>query len=96
MKNLNHCIKTLPSTGLCEIDLDIAIKTFTNRCFISRWNNEYQLCRKKYKHIYAMKISISESDAKELIQKLDLIEEKSPIFRSGFTYYLKGTDVRKI
>ena len=44
--------------------------------------------RIKYKKVVALKISISDKQAKELINKLDLKEIKSETFKYGSTYRL--------
>ncbi len=83
---LNDAVIEFNLTGICKIDIDKAVKAWTNKCFISRWGNEYRLIRVKNKNKYALKVGISIKDAKELIKKLELIEHKSDVFNFAFTY----------
>jgi len=79
--------------GLCIIDVDKAVKGWTEKCSISRWHNKYRLIRIKYKKVIALKIKITEEQAKELINKLDLVEIKSETFTNGSTYRLKENEL---
>ena len=75
--------------GLCSIDVDKAVKGWTEKCSISRWHNKYKLIRIKYKKVVALKININEKQAKELINELDLVKIKSETFTNGSTYRLR-------
>ena len=100
---LNDCIIEYKDTGFCSIDINIAIKTFTKRCYISKWQNNktsltpnYRLVRVIYKKCFSMRASISEKDAKILIKRLNLVEHKSELFNSGSTFLMPGVDINNI
>ena len=86
---MNNIIIEFNETGLCLIDIDKVVKGWTEKCSISRWHNEYKLIRIKYKKVVALKVNISEKQAKELINKLGLVEIKSATFTNGSTYRLR-------
>jgi len=86
---LRDTLITTPSIDICSIDIEKAVECFNKRCSISRWNNEYRLCETNLdftEHI--LKVTISEEDAKKLIEKLSLIENKSDIFKNASTFRL--------
>ena len=89
MVTLNDAIVEHKIVGPCSIDINIAIKTFTKKCSISRWHNEYRLIRIRNKRAIALKVTIFSKDAKELIKRLDLEEYKSPIFTHASTFKMK-------
>jgi hypothetical protein len=93
---LKDCITKFETTGPCAIDVALAIKYFTKRCFISKWNNEYRLCRIIYKQILAVRIDISSEDAQEIIDTMGLVEHDSGIFFSGSTFLMKDVNPRRI
>jgi len=72
--------------GNCEINRELMVKKWDDKCFISQWKDEYTLSRVPRKGGCSFKISVSESDAKYLIEKLKLNNFKSVVFRSGSTW----------
>lgn len=103
---LNDCIIEQKGDGICPIDINIAIKTFTKRCYISKWQSnssekpdsipEYKLVRVIYKKCFSMKTTISEKDAKILIKRLNLVEHKSELFNISSTFLMPGVDINNI
>jgi hypothetical protein len=71
---------------VCRIDIEKAKKTFTDRCVISRWHDEYRLYRTFYKKAIALKAAISKEDAEKLIRELNLVEVPSYTFRHACEY----------
>jgi hypothetical protein len=96
MARLNDCIKDCPSTGPVALDMTKALKLFTKRCFISKYSEEYRLYRVTHKRMFSMKVTISEEDAKELIEKLQLVEHKSGTFKYGSTFLMKDVSPNNI
>ena len=82
---LNHAITIVP-TGHCEVDMPKAIKYFTDKCFISRWHDNYTLVRTTHKRCLSLKVQIKKQDALELIKKLNLVEINSVAFRNASTF----------
>ena len=93
---LNKCITEYHSTGPCSIDIEKAVKCWTKRCVISRWNEEYTIVRYTHKRHIAMKVRITSAAAKQLINKLGLEEHKSAIYSSGSSFLIKGVTPREI
>ena len=90
---LNDCIVTSPSTGECEINLDIAEKYFNNKSMISEYRGittdeptKYTLIRYTHKVNRVLKVEISESDALDLIKRLNLLELRNSFFHRGSTW----------
>ena len=83
---LNKCLIKFNEIGQCEIDKKKALNYFTDKCFITKWHQEYTLIRVKYKKIIALKIRIKNQDALYLIEMLNLHEYKSDIFNHASTF----------
>jgi hypothetical protein len=64
-------------TGVCEIDVDKAIKCFGKQGFIVRYRDEYRLVNNRAK----VKITIDKQDALCIIEQLQLIEQTDFIFK---------------
>ena len=86
---LDDCVTDAPSTGECKIDLDIAEKYFNKKSLISEYNGVYRLIRFTHKYNVVLKVTISEKDAKELTERLDLVMIPNGIFAKASTYKLK-------
>ncbi len=86
---LNDAIIEHKTVGVCLIDIDIVIKAFTKECSISRWHDEYRLIKIENEEA-TFKITISSEDAKELIKRLGLEEQKSEIFNNASTFRIKN------
>ena len=82
---LREAIINCPSTGICEIDLDKAVRCFGKLGFISRWHDEYTLVNTRA----GVKVAISKDDAMRLVELLDLVELKSGIFAHGSSFVRK-------
>jgi len=97
---LNNCVTKYKKTGPCEIDIEKAIRTFTKRCFISKWKSplseNYRLCRITYKKTMSMKVIIDSKVADTLIRELDLVEYGSGVFNSGSIFVMKGVSPLKV
>ena len=92
---LNDCITKFNSTGPCPIDMDKAVKAFTKRCIISKYNDEYRLYRFTHKRCVSMKITISTEDAKILIKKLALVELPDGLYKKGSTFVMAGIETTR-
>lgn len=90
MKNIKSAFIEIPETGECSLDIEKTVVLFDEKCFISRWHAEYRLVRKTYKKVTALKLTIKESDAKELIDRLGLQKNKSSTFINAATYGMPG------
>jgi len=77
---------TFVSAGTCTIDRDLVKRDWDKNCLITRWKDEYRLCRTRYNNVY-LKATISKEDALFLINQLGLLEFQS-IFKSGSTFKL--------
>ena len=78
---LSDGILECPKTGTCKLDVEKIIKCWGKTTFLSRWHEDFRLHNAR-----GIKVTISQSDALTLIQRLKLVEIKSPIFTNGSTY----------
>jgi hypothetical protein len=77
-------------TGECEISIEETAKVWDKHWCISQWHEEYTL----YHHNRNadnftrsdLKVRISKAQAHELIGKLNLVDERSPVFTNGRTW----------
>jgi len=83
---LSDGILECPSSGECKLDLNKITKCFGEHSILSRWHDEYRLCNQRA-HV---KVTISTADAKELIQRLKLVEHRSPVFANAGTFMTVG------
>ena len=85
---LNNAVIEYNSTGICKIDLALAIKHFTNKSCIhmDKRSKTYRLRRFTHKQNEVLKVEISEDQALELINKLNLIEFHNAFFRNLSTF----------
>jgi len=88
--NTAALIKMFSPTGICLIDEPAVIKKWNNNFVISQWKEEYTLIHHNSKATNFtksdLKVKISKEQATTLIEKLNLYENKSQIFRSGTTW----------
>lgn len=84
--NLNDAIISRSMHGICELDVEKAVKYFTEKCFISQYNGKFTLVRVRNKKAVALKVEISQDDAVELINRVGLTAIKSEVFRDAVTY----------
>lgn len=80
---ITHC----PDHGICTLDLNKICKCFGEHSTISRCvqrdaSDEYRLHNQRAK----VKVTISETDAKEIIKRLGLVEHVYPIFPRNSVY----------
>jgi len=85
---LESVLKTMPYTGECDVDIEKAVAIWDNSFSISQWKDQYSLVKFYPDGDYG-KVTISKEQAHELIGKLNLFDEQSPIFRSGRTWKMK-------
>lgn len=85
----NKYFKTSNFIGINEVDVDLLVKDWDKKgiLFISVWDNDFTLVKHKSKKVREFKTIISESQANELIQRLDLVCVKSTLFKKAKTYY---------
>ncbi len=102
-QTLDDVVTDFQSTGNCGFDIDLVVKKWNHTWFISQWSNEYTLCKFTRMGTPCMrfKFRISDEDANELIERLNLSREQSGVFRSGGTwrqedvYYAKLKEYNK-
>jgi hypothetical protein len=87
-KTLDDIVSDYQTTGECQVDLDLVVKKWNHTWLISQWQDEYTLCKFVRMGTPSMKINvrISTNQASELIDRLNLDHEQSPVFRSGATW----------
>ena len=76
--------------GECEIDVEKVIKKFTLLHRIFQWRNEFYLVEYTPKCKRKLKVCIKETDAKEIIKKLNLKAFKDDLFVNAITYVPVG------
>lgn len=91
----NKFIAHLESTGICELNIQAIIKDGKTR--ISSYGDSVTAYRKvKGNTKYNFKCKVSEAQANEIIQGLNLVAVKSPVFKRATTYYsLADIEVQK-
>jgi len=76
-------------TGICTIDVEKVCKAWTDKFIISQYHDEYSLIKflrgeNKYR------VSISKDQALEVINKAELAQVKSDLFKYAWTYKKAG------
>ena len=82
----NKFIARFETTGVCELNISEVIKDGRTR--ISSYGDSvtaYRKCKGNTK--YNFKCKVSEAQANEVIQGLNLVAVKSPVFKRATTYY---------
>ncbi len=81
-------IREYKMIGCIELNIEEVIKKWNKNTCITQWHDRYRLIEFKRKDspITKLKVSISEIQAKELIKKLNLKEEKSAIYNNASTW----------
>lgn len=89
---MSDIIKEFKDTGPCIIDLEVLEKKWDHRFLLSQWENEFRLIQylRRGSSMTQIKCIISLEQAREIITKLDLEQEKSGIFKHGSTWRKKG------
>lgn len=84
-------IGDLPSTGHCEIDIDLTVSLWSELWGIYQWNDEYRIVKHKRKDSpeTSIKMSISEDQAEVLIKVLGLHPDRNTGFTSATTWKTK-------
>jgi len=86
-RTIDESIIKAPLSGMCEIDVEKAIKYFNNKCVIYKYKDTYTLVRTTHNNKrIVLKVKIKESDAKEIIKRNCLIELPDFIFKHGSTF----------
>ncbi len=84
--DIKEVLLTFPTTGICQVDIEKCVQIWNNSFWnISQWKDEYNLVKVYDSDNYG-RCKISKQQAHELIGRLNLIDEKSPIFNSGRTW----------
>ena len=86
MPRLKDAFLTHPDTGPCDIDVEKAVKAFTVKTFISKYDGEYTLVKTTHKRNVVLKARISSEHAEALIERLALVESKDPVFAKASTF----------
>ena len=98
-KNIDDIIIDFQMTGPCEISIEKTVEIWDKDWSISQWEEEYTLCHHNPKSdnftMTDLKIRISKKQTHQLIGELDLINERSPVFRSGSTWRRKEKETLK-
>jgi len=86
----NKLVTKYNLTGECEINVKLVAKKWNDRFWISQWHEEYTLCRhaKNASNFSKtnLKVRIPKQQAHELIGSLNLIDDKSTVFRNARTW----------
>lgn len=96
VQKMRDCVVTMPVTGPCELNLVKACKLFNKYTRLSKYaarlkgasEDEYTLCEYNEKDERTLRITISESDALNLIYNLQLKETHSDVFNFSSTFHL--------
>lgn len=85
---IDELITKFKDTGICKVDIDLVCKKWNHLFFITQWEDEFRLIKQKRKDspITALKITVSELQARQIIERLNLKQTKSMTFRSGSTW----------
>ena len=84
--DIKEVLLTFSTTGICQVDIEKCVQIWNNSFWnISQWKDEYNLVKVYDSDNYG-RCKISKQQAHELIGRLNLIDEKSPIFNSGRTW----------
>lgn len=86
---MEKLITKFEATGICEVDVKKVCKAWTDKFQVSQWNNEYSLIKYGRGENRA-RISISKTQADEIIAKLELLPVQSSIFNNSTIYLTKG------
>lgn len=81
---MSKYLNKMPLTGPCDINIDEVVKDFDKSWLISQWKAEFTLCSED------IKVRITSETANDLMEKLFLKPELSPVFTSGITWKLKS------
>lgn len=74
------------NVGICKLDVKGVIKKFTLLNRVYQWLDEYYLMEYTPKCKRKMKIRISEEDAREIIESLQLRPFRDTFFVNAITY----------
>lgn len=78
-------ISDFQQTGICEIVIGEVVKRWNHLWKIYQWRDEFTLVKfiRKDSEIRALKVAISDQQARELIDKLNLNQYSNGIFKSS-------------
>lgn len=84
---MKDIVKNRVEVGECEVNTDKLAKRWNDNYSLSQWKEDFRLIlvtpkKKKVK----FKFAIKKSNAWELIERLGLTAEQSPVFNSGKTW----------
>jgi len=87
-------VKKLNKFGISEIDVDLIAEDWNNGFNISTWEygeetRYFFILNPKRKNGKRIKTLISEEQAKELIERLNLVHVKNHIYLAGGSYHTK-------
>lgn len=83
---LSDAIISCPQTGNCTLDINLVKKMWTDKCCISRWDDNFRLYQLRNKNKIVLKVTIFKEDAERLIAELHLCKSQSEIFKPASTY----------
>lgn len=84
-----YIVGEFQQTGSNEIDIDLVCKKWNKLWLISQWEeDEYRLVKmyRSNSEKTDLKTTISKETAQILISRLELVQEQSPVFRSGSSW----------
>lgn len=94
MKKVNfEDICEFRETGICKVHIDLLVKVWDSFFYISQYHDEFALGRMDKTH---SKITISEAQARKLIELLDLLPVKSSMFRHAKMWKSEGSVLSEI
>lgn len=87
-------ITKFQDVGICEVNVFKVVKNWSNKFFISQWDDKYTLVKQGRGERHA-KVHISKEQALEIIEKANLFPI-SGFFKSGKTYRSKHNILSEI
>ena len=81
-------VKEFNDTGICAVDVDMAVKKWNHLWSLSQWKDTFRLVKmlRKDSDIRDLKVEISNEQAEELIKRMSLVQIQSGVFNSGSTW----------
>lgn len=74
-------VKNFKDVGECRIVINEVVKDWDDKWFLSQWDKDFTICNS-----IGLKVKINKKQAIELIIELDLMPEKSRIFKRARTW----------
>lgn len=73
-------------TGPCEVDIEKVAKVWTDKFSLIQYHEDYTLLKYGKGERPLMKVQVSETQAKEIIEKMNLLKVQNSVFVHGAEY----------